>query len=56
MKIKVIRNFLEHAIYLESIIKNVAAKTKLSKGDKGELTIWNKQEVQSFLKAAQVSR
>ncbi|HFJ9515281.1 TPA: DNA integration/recombination/inversion protein [Bacillus tropicus] len=39
-KIKVIRNFLEHAIDLELITKNVAAKTKLSKVDKEELVVW----------------
>ncbi|HDR7502348.1 TPA: site-specific integrase [Bacillus toyonensis] len=54
--IKVIRNSLEHAIDLELISKNVAAKTKLPKGDKEELTVWNEQEVQQFLKATQDSR
>ncbi|KZD74509.1 DNA integration/recombination/inversion protein [Bacillus cereus] len=54
--IKVIRNSLEHAIDLELITKNVAAKIKLSKADKEELTVWNEQEVQLFLKAAQDSR
>ncbi|EOQ22263.1 hypothetical protein KQ1_05840 [Bacillus cereus BAG3O-1] len=54
--IKVIRNPLEHAIDLELIRKNVAAKTKLPKGDKEELTVWNEQEVQLFLKAAHNSR
>lgn len=39
-KIKVIRNLLEHAIDLELITKNVAAKTKLSKVDKEELVVW----------------
>ncbi|ENQ3079548.1 DNA integration/recombination/inversion protein [Bacillus cereus] len=41
---------------LELIPKNVAAKTKLPKADKEELTVWNEQEVQLFLKAAQDSR
>lgn len=50
--IKVIRNSLEHAIDLELISKNVAAKTKLPKADKEELTVWNEHEVQLFLKAA----
>ncbi|MGE7975550.1 tyrosine-type recombinase/integrase [Bacillus cereus] len=54
--IKIIRNSLEHAIDLELITKNVAAKTKLPKGDKDELTVWNEQEVKLFLKAAQDSR
>lgn len=54
--IKIIRNSLEHAIDLELISKNVAAKTKLPKGDKEELTVWNEQEVQLFLKDAQDSR
>ncbi|MFD3447446.1 tyrosine-type recombinase/integrase [Microbacteriaceae bacterium 4G12] len=54
--IKIIRNSLEHAIDLELISKNVAAKTKLPKGDKEELTVWNEHEVQLFLKAAQDSR
>ncbi len=54
--IKIIRNSLEHAIDLELITKNVAAKTKLPKDDKEELTVWNEQEVQLFLKAAQDSR
>lgn len=54
--IKVIRNSIEHAIELELITKNVAAKTKLPKADKEELTVWNEQEVQLFLKAAQDSR
>ncbi|MED4676802.1 site-specific integrase [Bacillus nitratireducens] len=54
--IKLIRNSLEHAIDLELITKNVAAKTKLPKGDKEELTVWNEQEVQLFLKATQDSR
>ncbi|AAP08256.1 MULTISPECIES: tyrosine-type recombinase/integrase [Bacillus] len=54
--IKVIRNSLEHAIDLELITKNVAAKTKLPKADKEELTVWNEQEVQLFLKAAQDGR
>lgn len=53
--IKLIRNSLEHAIDLELITKNVAAKTKLPKGDKEELTVWNEQEVQLFLKAEQDS-
>ncbi|RKF45300.1 integrase [Bacillus wiedmannii] len=51
--IKIIRNSLEHAIDLELITKNIAAKTKLPKADKEELTVWNEQEVQLFLKAAQ---
>lgn len=54
--IKIIRNSLEHAIDLELITKNVAAKTKLPKSDKEELTVWNEQEVQLFLKVAQESR
>lgn len=54
--IKIIWNSLEHAIDLELITKNVAAKTKLPKDDKEELTEWNEQEVQLFLKAAQDSR
>ncbi|EOO24845.1 DNA integration/recombination/inversion protein [Bacillus cereus BAG1X2-3] len=54
--IKIIRNSLEHAIDMELITKNVAAKTKLPKSDKEELTIWNEQEVQLFLKATQDSR
>ncbi|MEC3429847.1 site-specific integrase [Bacillus thuringiensis serovar nigeriensis] len=54
--IKIIRNSLEHAIDLELITKNVAAKTKLPKVDKEELIVWNEYEVQSFLKAAQDSR
>lgn len=54
--IKIIRNSLEHAIDLELITKNVAAKTKLPKGDKEELIVWNEHEVQSFLKAVQDSR
>nr|WP_257132338.1 MULTISPECIES: hypothetical protein [Bacillus] len=54
--IKIIRSSLEHAIDLELITNNVAAKTKLPKGDKEELTVWNEQEVQLFLKAAQDSR
>lgn len=41
---------------MELILKNVAAKTKLPKADKGELTVWNDQEVRLFLKAAQDSR
>ena len=41
---------------MELITKNVAAKTKLPKADKEELTVWNEQEVQLFLKAAQDSR
>nr|WP_257145368.1 DNA integration/recombination/inversion protein [Bacillus thuringiensis] len=40
---------------MELITKNVAAKTKLPKADKEELTVWNEQEVQLFLKAAQDS-
>lgn len=54
--IKVIRNSLEHAIDLELISKNVAAKTKLPKADKEELTVWNEHEVQLFLKAVKDSR
>lgn len=54
--IKVIRNSLEHAIDLELISKNVAAKTKLPKADKEELTVWNEHEVQLFLKTVQDSR
>ncbi|PHE73276.1 site-specific integrase [Bacillus wiedmannii] len=54
--IKIIRNSLEHAIDLELISKNVATKTKLPKSDKEELTVWNEQEVQLFLKVAQDSR
>ncbi|MDR4148582.1 site-specific integrase [Bacillus thuringiensis] len=54
--IKLIRNSLEHAIDLELITKNVAAKTKFPKGDKEELTVWNEQEVKLFLKTAQDSR
>lgn len=53
---KIIRNSLEHAIDLGLITKNVAAKTKLPKADKEELTVWNEQEVQLFLKDAQDSR
>nr|WP_255295004.1 site-specific integrase [Bacillus thuringiensis] len=41
---------------MELITKNVAAKTKLPKGDKEELTVWNEQEVKLFLNAAQDSR
>ncbi|PGP44881.1 hypothetical protein COC57_10325 [Bacillus thuringiensis] len=54
--IKIIRNSIEHAIDLELKSKNVAAKTKLPKGDKEELNVWNEQEVQLFLKAAKDSR
>ncbi|MDA2643556.1 MULTISPECIES: site-specific integrase [Bacillus cereus group] len=54
--IKIIRNSLEHALDLELISKNVAAKTKLPKGDKEELTVWTEQEVQLFLKVTQDSR
>lgn len=54
--IKIIWNSLEHAIDLELITKNVAAKTKLLRVDKEELTVWNEQEVQLFLKAAQDGR
>ncbi|PGE14999.1 site-specific integrase [Bacillus toyonensis] len=54
--IKLIRNSLEHAIDLELIPKNVAAKTKLPKSDKEELTVWNEREVQLFLKVAHDSR
>ncbi|MGT8956992.1 tyrosine-type recombinase/integrase [Bacillus cereus] len=54
--IKIIRNALEHAIDLELISKNVAVKTKLPKGDKEELTVWNEHEVRSFLKATKDSR
>lgn len=54
--IKLIRNSLEHAIDLELITKNVASKMKLPKGDKEELTVWDEQEVQLFLKATQDSR
>ncbi|TKH33765.1 tyrosine-type recombinase/integrase [Bacillus cereus] len=54
--IKIIRNSLEHAIDLELISKNVAVKTKLPKADKEELTVWNEQEVQLFLKVTQDSR
>ncbi|TDT85313.1 phage integrase family protein [Bacillus sp. AG1163] len=54
--IKIIRNSLEHAIDLELITKNVAAKTKFPKSDKEELTVWNEQEVQLFLKVAENSR
>ncbi|WP_413790609.1 tyrosine-type recombinase/integrase [Bacillus thuringiensis] len=54
--IKIIRNSLEHAIDLELITKNVAAKTKLPKADKEELTVWNEYEVQLFLRVAQDSR
>ncbi len=53
---RIIRNSLEHAIGLELIRKNVTAKTKLLKGDKEELTVWNEQELQWFLKAAQDTR
>ncbi|MBJ8097845.1 DNA integration/recombination/inversion protein [Bacillus cereus group sp. N11] len=41
---------------MELITKNVAANTKLPKGDKEELTVWNEQEVQLFLKVAKDSR
>nr|WP_020061770.1 hypothetical protein [Bacillus sp. 123MFChir2] len=41
---------------MELIPKGVAAKNKLSKADKEELTVWNEQEVQLFLKAAKESR
>lgn len=44
---------LKNAKDLELITKNVTAKTRLPKGDKGELTGWNEQEVNLFLKAAQ---
>ncbi|PFL47426.1 site-specific integrase [Bacillus cereus] len=54
--VKIIQNSLEHAIDLELITKNAAAKTKLPKGDKKKLTVWNEQEVQLFLKATQDSR
>ncbi|KLA29501.1 hypothetical protein B4077_3562 [Bacillus cereus] len=54
--IKIIRKSLEHAIALELISKNVAAKKKLAKADKEELTVWNEHEVQSFFKAAQDGR
>nr|WP_232357476.1 MULTISPECIES: tyrosine-type recombinase/integrase [Bacillus cereus group] len=41
---------------MKLITTNVAAKTRLPKGDKEELTVWNEQEVQLFLNAAQDSR
>nr|WP_257128062.1 tyrosine-type recombinase/integrase [Bacillus cereus] len=41
---------------MESITKNVAAKTKLPKDDKEEFIVWNEQEIQLFLKASQDSR
>ncbi len=53
--IKIIRSSLEYAIDLELITKNVAVKTKLPKGDVEELTVWNEQQVQLFLKAVQYS-
>ncbi|OUB83789.1 DNA integration/recombination/inversion protein [Bacillus thuringiensis serovar sinensis] len=40
---------------MELITKNVAVKTKLPKGDVEELTVWNEQQVQLFLKAVQYS-
>lgn len=54
--IKVIRKPLEHEIDLNLISKNVAAKTKLPKANKGELTVCNEHEVQLFVKTAQDSR
>ncbi len=46
--IKVIRNSLEHAIDLELITKNAAAKTNLPKGDKEELTVWTNRKYNYF--------
>ncbi|TPV39639.1 DNA integration/recombination/inversion protein [Bacillus dicomae] len=53
---KIIRNSLEHGIYLELISENIEFETKFTKCNEGALTVWNKREVQSFLKATQVIR
>lgn len=47
---EIIRNSLEHAVDFELVHKNTASKVKLPKSNKKEMTVWNEQEVNTFLK------
>ncbi|MGU3394057.1 tyrosine-type recombinase/integrase [Priestia sp. D51] len=47
---EIIRNSLEHAVDFELVHKNVALKVKLPKSNKKEMTVWNEEEVNKFLK------
>ncbi|AZV44876.1 integrase [Peribacillus asahii] len=49
---EIIRNSLEHAVDFELISKNPAIKVKLPKANKKEMTVWNEEEVNRFLKVA----
>ncbi|MBM7702850.1 tyrosine-type recombinase/integrase [Metabacillus iocasae] len=49
---EIIRNSLEHAVDFELVPKNVALKVKLPKANKKEMTVWNEDEVNQFLKVA----
>ena len=49
---EIIRNSLEHAVDFELIPKNPAIKVKLPKANKKEMTVWNEEEVNRFLKVA----
>lgn len=52
----IIKNALEHAIDTELINKNIAKKATLPKENKVEITVWNEEEVNSFLKVAKQHR
>ncbi len=49
---EIVRNSLEHAVNFELVPKNVAAKVKLPKANKKEMTVWNEDELNQFLKIA----
>lgn len=54
--LEIIRNSLEHAVDFELVSKNVAAKVKLPKTNKKEMTVWNEEEINQFLKIAKEDR
>jgi integrase len=54
--VNIIKNSLEYAVFHEVLIKNVAKKATLPKEEKNEMSVWNEEEVNRFLKAAKNDR
>lgn len=54
--VNIIKNSLEHGIDIELIRKNVAKKATLPKENKIEMTVWNEEEINRFLKTAKEDR
>ncbi|WP_255574612.1 site-specific integrase [Halobacillus sp. Nhm2S1] len=53
---EVIRSSLEHAVSLDIIPKNVAAKVKLPRIEDTEMEVWDDKSMTSFLKTAETDR